>query len=105
MVEARTRYEPHAMWGMNTSTSIKNAARDTKNVRIIRMLNARRNLPECAGEWKWEVTARMNMSNVRPAATGWRIKIIVRVSRTVRGISKSLSSETEPVMNRVSPVR
>jgi hypothetical protein len=50
MVEASTRYDPHAKWGINKRTSIKKANRQMRKSITRRMNKARRYLAECPGE-------------------------------------------------------
>lgn len=49
MVDAKTIYEPHAIWGMNSSTSMTKAARQTRKVSKVKMNTTRRYLAECDG--------------------------------------------------------
>jgi hypothetical protein len=64
-------------------------------LRRLKMKTMRRYRDECEGEWKWLVTARTNMINVRRAATGCRMRRYDSVVRVDDGRSKEAESSSE----------
>lgn len=52
IVAARTMYEPHAMCGTKSKTSIRKARSDTIRVKILRINIPSRYRGEWDGEWK-----------------------------------------------------
>jgi hypothetical protein len=63
-------YEPHAMCGTNSRTSMRNERSARIRVRILRMKIPRRYRGECEGEWKCAEAARTSMMSVKSAAIG-----------------------------------
>lgn len=88
IVAARTRYEPHAMCGTKSRTSIRNARRETINVKILSMNIPRRYRGEWDGEWKWADTPRMSIMSAKNAAMGWTMRIADSVVLVPVGRSK-----------------
>jgi hypothetical protein len=88
IVAARTRYEPHAICGTKSRTSIRKAKRDTIKVRMLSMNIASRYRGEWEGEWKWADAPRMSMMSVKNAAIGWTMRIAESVVLVPDGSSK-----------------
>jgi hypothetical protein len=89
IVAARTRYEPQARCGTNSSTSIKNANKQTRKSMNRKINRIRRYLVECDGPCKCDTAAMMVMTSVISAATGCTIRIAESVLRTPDGRSKA----------------
>ena len=88
IVAARTRYEPHAICGTKSRTSIRKARRETIKVRMLSMNMASKYRGEWEGEWKWADTPRMSMTRVKKAAIGWTMRIAESVVLALAGRSK-----------------
>jgi len=52
MVAARTTYEPQAMWGTKSRTSMRKLRRQTRKLRMPTMKSTSRYLAEWDGLWK-----------------------------------------------------
>jgi hypothetical protein len=88
MVAARTTYEPHAMCGTKSRTSMRNERRDRSSVNMLSMKMPRRYRGECEGEWKCAAAARPNITSVKRAATGWMMRMAERLVLVPVGRSK-----------------
>jgi hypothetical protein len=76
------------MCGTKSRTSIRNARRETINVKILSMNIPRRYRGEWDGEWKWADTPRMSIMSVKNAAMGWTMRIADSVVLVPVGRSK-----------------
>lgn len=84
---------------MNRSTSIKNASRVRRKVKMLNMNTPKRYRGECEGEWKCAVMAKMSIISVNRAATGWMMRIADKVFLADEGTSKL---ELSVVVRRVA---
>src|SRR4051812_5307616 len=80
IVAAKTMYDPHAMCGTKSRTSIRNERSEVIKVRILRMKIPRRYRGEWEGAWKWAAAAITAMTRVNSAAIGCTTRIADRVA-------------------------
>ena len=70
MVAAKTRYEPQAMWGTKSKTSIRKERRHVRKVIMPKMKTISRYREECEGACTWATMAMTNMTKVKKQAMG-----------------------------------
>jgi hypothetical protein len=69
------------MCGAKSRISTRKERTQTSRSTMLRMKSSSRYRAECDGEWKCEVTAKMNMTSVMKAATGCTTNIVESVFR------------------------
>lgn len=67
---------------------MRKQSRVRRKVRMLRMNIPSRYRGECEGAWKCAVAARISMTRVKKAATGWTTRIAERVVLVPSGRSK-----------------
>jgi hypothetical protein len=75
IVAANTIHPPHAMCGMNSKMSTKNASRVMRRVGKVSIRSASKNLGECEGPRKCDAAAKSVQMRVIKAATGWTTRM------------------------------
>lgn len=94
IVAAKTIYDPQAMCGTNSNTSMRKESSDKIKVRMLKMKIPRRYRGECEGAWKCADAARMSMTKVKRAAMGCTIRMAESVVLVALGRSKVAVSES-----------
>jgi hypothetical protein len=94
IVAARTRYDPHAICGTKSKTSMRKERRASTRVRMLSIKIPSRYLGECDGECRCAAPASTSMIRVKSAATGWIIRIAESVVLVAVGKSKLAAWES-----------
>jgi len=87
-VAARTMYDPQAICGTKSKTSIKKARSERIKVNMLKMKIPSRNRGECEALCVCADPARTSITRVKKAATGWTMRIYESVDLTLMGRSK-----------------
>jgi len=98
IVAASTIHPPHAMCGINSRISTRNASRVMRSVGKVKIKSARRNRGECDGPRKCNAAPRSVQTSVIKAATGCTTRIEESAWRLSEGSVKSFVVEKMPAI-------